>query len=193
MNFKRRENFQPSDKLLVLVGSKNPVKIACTEDAFTRAFNKSFLVEGINASSGVPEQPIGNRETLLGAKNRAFNSRDIFPEAHYWVGIEGGVEEDEVGMFAFAWIFILDRKGRTSQSKTGTFYLPPAVSKLVSDGMELGKADDMVFAQDNSKEQGGSVGILTKGVVDRSEYYRQAIILALIPFLQENLFSQIDS
>jgi inosine/xanthosine triphosphatase len=188
MSFKRRENFQPSDKLLVLVGSKNPVKISSTEDAFTRAFNKSFLVEGINASSGVPEQPVGNRETLLGAKNRAFNSREIFPEANYWVGIEGGVDEDEKGMFAFAWIYIVDDKGKTSQSKTGTFYLPSKVAELVSTGMELGKADDLIFEQDNSKQQGGSVGLLTRGAVDRTEYYRQAIILALIPFLNEALF-----
>lgn len=188
MSFKRRENFQPSDKLLVLVGSKNPVKISSTEDAFTRAFNKSFLVEGINAASGVPEQPVGNRETLLGAKNRAMNSRDVFPEANYWVGIEGGVEEDEKGMFAFAWIFIIDKMGKTSQSKTGTFYLPSKVAMLVNEGMELGKTDDMLFEQDNSKQQGGSVGILTRGAVDRTEYYRQAIILALVPFLNEDLF-----
>lgn len=188
MNFKRRQNFQPSDKLLVLVGSKNPVKISCTEDAFTRAFNKSFLVEGINAASGVPEQPFGDKETLLGARNRAQNSREVFPEANYWVGIEGGVDEDENGMFAFAWIFILDKSGKTSQSKTGTFYLPKAVTKLVKEGMELGKADDQVFNQENSKQQGGSVGILTHGVVDRNEYYRQAIILSLIPFINENHF-----
>jgi inosine/xanthosine triphosphatase len=188
MNFKRRQNFQPSDKLLVLVGSKNPVKISSTEDAFTRAFNKSFLVEGINAASGVSAQPIGDQETLLGAKNRAQNSMEVFPEANYWVGIEGGVDEDERGMFAFAWIFILDKNGKSSQSKTGTFYIPNAVAKLVKEGMELGMADDTVFAQENSKQQGGSVGLLTHGIVERNEYYRQAIILALIPFLNENLF-----
>lgn len=188
MNFKRRQNFQPSDKLLVLVGSKNPVKISCTEDAFTRAFNKSFLVEGINAPSGVSDQPKGDKETLLGARNRAKNSQEIFPEADYWVGIEGGLDVDEFGMFAFAWISILDRAGKTSQSKTGTFYLPKAVADLVDGGLELGKADDQVFVRENSKHQGGSVGILTHGIVERSEYYRQAIILALIPFLNQNLF-----
>ncbi|GAA0877594.1 inosine/xanthosine triphosphatase [Algoriphagus jejuensis] len=188
MNFKRRQNFQPSDKLLVLVGSKNPVKISCTEDAFTRAFNKSFLVEGINAASGVSDQPKGDIETLLGAKNRAQNSREVFPEANYWVGIEGGLDQDDFGMYAFAWIFILDREGKASQSKTGTFYLPKAVADLVDNGMELGKADDVVFDRENSKQQGGSVGILTHGIVDRNEYYRQAIILALIPFVNENLF-----
>lgn len=188
MNFKQRQNFQPSDKPLVLVGSKNPVKISCTEDAFTRAFNKSFLVDGINASSGVSDQPKGDQETLQGAKNRASNAREVFPEANFWVGIEGGVDVDAYGMFAFAWIFILDKAGKTSQSKTGTFYLPKAVVDLVQEGMELGKADDQVFDKDNSKQQGGSVGILTHGVVDRTEYYRQAIILALIPFLNENIF-----
>lgn len=188
MNFKARQNFQPSEKLLVLVGSKNPVKISCTEDAFTRAFNKSFLVEGINASSGVSDQPKGDKETLIGAKNRALNSRVVFPEANFWVGIEGGLDVDEYGMYAFAWVFILDNKGRTSQSKTGIFYLPKAVVDLVNEGMELGRADDLIFNRENSKQQGGSVGILTHGIVERKEYYRQAIILALIPFLNENLF-----
>jgi non-canonical (house-cleaning) NTP pyrophosphatase len=54
--------------------------------------------------------------------------------------------------------------------------------------MELGKADDLIFEQENSKQQGGSVGILTQGVINREEYYRQAIILALIPFLNKPLF-----
>ncbi len=188
MSFKKRQNFQPSGKPLVLVGSKNPVKISCTEDAFTRAFNKSFLVDGINAPSDVSEQPKGDKETLLGAKNRAHNSLKVFPEANFWVGIEGGIDKDEYGMFAFAWIYILANNGKTSQSKTGTFYLPKAVADMVKDGMELGKADDLVFEKENSKQQGGSVGILTHGVIDRSEYYRQAIILALIPFVNENLF-----
>lgn len=188
MQFKRRENFSPSEKQLVLVGSKNPVKISCTQDGFVQSFNRSFLVEGINAHSGVSDQPFGDAETLLGAKNRASHSREVFPEANFWVGIEGGVDKDEQGMYAFAWIYILGKDGKSGQSKTGTFYLPKAVSKLVESGLELGKADDQIFEQENSKQQGGSVGILTHGVVNRSDYYRQAIILALIPFLNDSLY-----
>ena len=54
--------------------------------------------------------------------------------------------------------------------------------------MELGAADDQFFAQENSKQGGGSVGILTHGAITRQTYYNQAIILALIPFLNEELF-----
>ncbi|EAZ81931.1 inosine/xanthosine triphosphatase [Algoriphagus machipongonensis] len=188
MNFPKRVNFQDTERQLIIVGSKNPVKISCTEDAFSEAFSRPFLVNGVNTSSGVPDQPKGDKETLLGAKNRAENSRKTFPEADYWVGIEGGVDEDEHGMFAFAWIYIEDKDKKTSQAKTGVFYLPEKVRSLVNKGVELGKADDEVFDQDNSKQQGGSVGILTHGVLDRKAYYSQAIILALIPYLNKNLF-----
>ncbi|MEN2280827.1 inosine/xanthosine triphosphatase [Algoriphagus sp. SE2] len=188
MKYPKRENFQASEKQLIIVGSKNPVKINCTETAFSEAFSRSFLVNGVNASSGVSDQPFGSEETFQGAKNRAQNAKKTFPEADFWVGIEGGIEEDEYGMFAFAWIYIENGKNMSSQSKTGTFYLPEKVRKLVKNGMELGEADDLVFEKENSKQKGGSVGILTHGVVDRKAYYSQAIILALIPFLNKNLF-----
>ncbi len=188
MTFPKRQNYQASEKQLIIVGSKNPVKISCTESAFTEAFNQGFLVNGVNVSSMVSDQPKGDEETFLGAKNRALNSKSIFPEADYWVGIEGGIAEDKLGMNAFAWIYIEDKKGITGWSKTGSFYLPAAISDLVRSGMELGAADDQFFTKENSKQTGGSVGILTKGVLERTAYYQQAIILALIPFLNEELY-----
>jgi|SRR5690606_468797 len=188
MNFPKRENFQATEKPLVIVGSTNPVKIACTESAFTEAFKSGFIVNGINTASQVSDQPIGDEETYLGAKNRVINARKTFPEADYWVGIEGGIGEDERGMYAFAWIYIEDKSGLYGKSKTGTFYLPEAIAKLIHSGMELGTADDQFFEQENSKQNGGSVGILTKGAITRQTYYSQAIILALIPFLNKGLF-----
>ncbi|PZX58273.1 inosine/xanthosine triphosphatase [Algoriphagus ratkowskyi] len=188
MNFPKRQNFQAIEKPLVIVGSKNPIKIACTDTAFSEAFSQGFIVDGINSASQVSEQPIGDEETYLGAKNRVFNSRNAFPEADYWVGIEGGIEEDAHGMYAFAWIYIENKFGLSGKSKTGTFYLPDAIKKLIHSGMELGAADDQLFAQENSKQQGGSVGILTHGAVSRQNYYNQAIILALIPFLNKELY-----
>ena len=52
--------------------------------------------------------------------------------------------------------------------------------------MELGHADDVVFKDKNSKQKGGTVGKLTDGLVDRTEYYRHAMLMALIPFLDVN-------
>jgi inosine/xanthosine triphosphatase len=177
-----------SNTLRVIVGSKNPVKVGCTREAFSQAFGNVGLVEGVDALSNIPAQPRSEEETLLGAKNRATHAKSLVPEADYWVGIEGGVDEDPQGMYAFAWIYVLHRSGKSSQSKTGTFYLPPAVVALIQGGMELGHADDLVFQAQNSKQQGGSVGLLTHGLITREGYYQQAMVLALIPFLNESLF-----
>lgn len=177
-----------SNPLRIIVGSKNPVKVGCTREAFTQAFGNVGLVEGVDALSNIQAQPRSEEETLLGAKNRATHAKSLVPEADYWVGIEGGVDEDTQGMYAFAWIYVLHRSGKSSQSKTGTFYLPPRVVALIQDGMELGHADDLVFQAQNSKQQGGSVGLLTHGLITREGYYQQAMVLALIPFLNESLY-----
>ena len=177
-----------SNTLRVIVGSKNPVKVGCTREAFSQAFGNVGLVEGVDALSNIPAQPRSEEETLLGAKNRATHAKSLIPVADYWVGIEGGVDEDSQGMYAFAWIYVLHRSGKSSQSKTGTFYLPPPVVALIQDGMELGHADDLVFQAQNSKQQGGSVGLLTHGLITREGYYQQAMVLALIPFLNESLY-----
>jgi inosine/xanthosine triphosphatase len=188
MPFKKRENLNSTRSSLVVVGSKNPVKIACTAAAFAKGFGSSFLVEGVNAASGVADQPQGEAETLLGAQNRVRHAQTIFPEADYWVGLEGGVAEDEHGMYAFAWILVRHTSGKSSQAKTGSFYLPNQIAELIRGGMELGHADDLVFKAQNSKQQGGSVGLLTHGLVTRETYYEQALLLALIPFLNEELY-----
>ncbi len=177
-----------SNTLRIIVGSKNPVKVGCTREAFSQAFGNVGLVEGVDALSNIPAQPRSEEETLLGAKNRATHAKSLIPVADYWVGIEGGVDEDSQGMYAFAWIYVLHRSGKSSQSKTGTFYLPPPVVALILDGMELGHADDLVFQAQNSKQQGGSVGLLTYGLITRESYYQQAMVLALIPFLNESLY-----
>jgi non-canonical (house-cleaning) NTP pyrophosphatase len=54
--------------------------------------------------------------------------------------------------------------------------------------MELGQADDQVFNQSHSKQKNGAVGLLTNDLIDRSEYYKQAVILALVPFLKPELY-----
>ena len=177
-----------ANTLRVIVGSKNPVKVGCTREAFSQAFGNVGLVEGVDALSNIPAQPRSEEETLLGAKNRATHAKSLVPEADYWVGIEGGVDEDPQGMYAFAWIYVLHRSGKSSQSKTGTFYLPPRVVAMIQDGMELGHADDLVFQAQNSKQQGGSVGLLTHGLITREGYYQQAMVLAMIPFLNESLY-----
>jgi inosine/xanthosine triphosphatase len=172
----------------VYIGSGNPVKIACTEEAFKRTFpGEKFSFSGRPVGSGVSDQPMTDRETYLGAKSRVENLRQLFPEGDYWVGIEGGLEEINGSLHAFAWM-VVRSEDLTGEARTATFPLPGRISELVREGMELGHADDLVFKRSNSKQKDGAVGILSQGIIDRKHYYLHAMILALIPFMNRTLY-----
>lgn len=172
----------------IVVASENPVKIQAALNGFCRLFpGEAFEVRGVSVPSGVSAQPMSSDETLQGALQRVNAVRQVAPAANYWIGIEGGCEDSIEGMTVFAWIVVLDSTGKIGKSRTATFFLPNEVSALVRQGLELGDADDAVFGRMNSKQQNGSVGLLTDDVITRLTYYEQAVILALIPFKNAQL------
>lgn len=174
----------------VIVASKNPVKLGASQEGFEQVFaNEIFNFQGVSVPSEVSDQPMTTQETYQGAYNRALNAQKEAPKADFWIGIEGGIDVLQDTMEVFAWVVILS-PNQQGVAKTASFMLPPKVSTLVKQGYELGVADDMVFQQKDSKKQGGSVGILTNGLINRKDYYVQAVVLALIPFMHDELYKQ---
>jgi inosine/xanthosine triphosphatase len=172
----------------VVISSKNPVKIKAVKQAFEKMFfSKDFEFIGVSVSSDVSNQPLTNKETLLGAKNRVNNAIKKIKDADFYVGIEGGLEFNQEEMESFAWIFIKSFN-KEAKAKTAIFFLPKQVINLIKAGKELGEADDIVFKDNNSKQKKGAVGILTGGLIDRTKYYQEAVILALIPFKNFDLY-----
>ncbi len=169
----------------IIIASHNPVKVRATVKAFARMFpNQMFTNASVSVPSGVPDQPMSSVETLRGALNRAQRAtlqKGATHQSAFGVGIEGGIEDSDDGMMAFAWVAITDGQA-VGKSRTALFFLPEEVARLVREGQELGDADDAVFGRANSKQQNGAVGLLTGDVVNRASLYEQAIIMALIPF-----------
>ncbi len=178
------------NEIKVVVASKNPVKINAVTAGFQSLF-ATVSVTGVSADSGVSEQPMSDEETLLGAQNRVKIIKSMFPQADFFVGIEGGVERDVHGLTAFAWVVIHNSK-QCGEARTTTFRLPPKVALLIDQGMELGHANDQIFGKHNSKQNSGAVGLLTRDSITRTELYRQAVQLALIPFINSDLYFTCD-
>lgn len=173
----------------IVVASKNPVKLNAALKAFERMFpGESFEIHGVSVPSGVPEQPKSDKETLMGARNRAENASNTHAEADFWVGMEGGIEDAGHEMGSFGWMVVKGKNGSFGKGRTGTFFLPPKVAALIKEGKELGEADDIVFGGTNSKQKNGAIGILTSNAIDRTAYYSDALMLALIPFKNEHLY-----
>jgi len=166
---------------------------------------------------GVSDQPFGDVETKEGAKNRAQAAYDAACSEQecpdFCIGLEGGLEKQNNELWCMAWIAIIgsnsnsciaakaeddkyipkERNNSSSiswgYSKTSSFLLPPALCDLViNHNMELGHADDKIFQRVNSKHGQGTIGKLTDGEIDRSDYYVHALKQALIPWIRPELY-----
>lgn len=151
--------------------------------------DETFEVEGVSVPSGVSDQPKSSAETITGARNRVNNAFLAVANADFWVGIEGGIEEHSKEIGAYAWVMIKSEDNRFGKGSTGIFFLPSKVAELIRQGKELGEASDIVFGRKNSKQENGTIGILTNNIMDRTAYYRDAVVLALVPFKNPNLYS----
>jgi inosine/xanthosine triphosphatase len=170
----------------IVVASRNPAKLFAVEDAFSRHFPKEQLeLVAVSVESGVSDQPSSDIETRQGAKNRVLAAQKTERNADFWVGLEGGVEAIDDQLMAFAWMAVLDDQGQMGEARTVTLPLPPAVKKLVDEGMELGDANDRIFSTLNSKEKGGAFGLLTNGLYTRESVYTEALVVALLPCVNE--------
>ncbi|MEQ7123416.1 inosine/xanthosine triphosphatase [Actinopolymorpha sp. B11F2] len=170
----------------------NPVKRRATLEAVRVALGiDDVQCQAVEVDSGVPAQPVGDEQTLAGARNRAEAARLIAPEADLCVGLEGGVIERDGTLECLAWVVVLGTAPTgepiRGESRTATFVLPTEIASLVRAGVELGAATDEVFGGTDTKKSTGTVGPLTGGVIDRVAYYAHATVLALVPFRNAGL------
>lgn len=180
--------------LRVTLGSRSPAKLAAVaaalklvEESLAAAGEDPFTVDlvGVNAASGVADQPWGEAETRQGALNRAEAALALEPATHLSVGIEAGVaQEPGWPLWTFAWIIVLDRSGVRGAARSATFAVPEELAAGVRGGSELGDALDAAYGLRRAKDGPGAVGVLTGGLIDRPELYRTAMLLALTPWLQ---------
>src|SRR5258708_25923672 len=94
----------------IVVASTNPVKIQAALTGFQAMFtDRQFQASGISVPSGVSAQPMTSLETRQGALNRAETARKRNPDAAYWIGIEGGCEENAGEPHLYSWVVLLSR------------------------------------------------------------------------------------
>ncbi len=172
----------------LVVASTNPVKIQAAQQALQHAFAQiDWQVEGVAVDSGVAEQPLSTQETRQGALHRLQQLQVARPKADFYAAFEGGYDRLEGQPYTFAYLAISD--GRRSQvGRTGTLPLPESVALQLEQGGELGPLMDALFNQQNIKQQGGAIGLLTHGLLNRTQLYRDTMILLLAPYLNPALY-----
>ena len=174
----------------VVVASMNEAKIQGVKLGFTRMFpDETFDFQSVKAASNVPDQPWGRDQTLDGAKNRVAHARTLIPHADFWVTNESGVEEFDGGVYVVNWVIVFD--GTTlSKTLTASFELPCAVADYVRSGMEVTEGFEAVFGPAAAKDGIAGIGHLSAGNIPRAELIAMAVVTALIPFKNPDLYTE---
>ncbi|MDB5238178.1 MAG: inositol monophosphatase [Candidatus Kaiserbacteria bacterium] len=168
----------------------SPVKKEAAIRGFSILFpNETFEYECVPANSGITDQPMSDDETRSGAIGRVAHARELVPEADFYVGLEGGVEEKYGDMYNFGWVAVESRSAKKGYGRTFAFVIPPQIRHLMlHEGLEQSHATDKVLSKNGTKHGTGTIGPMTNDAITYTDWYVPAVVSALIPFLQEALY-----
>ncbi|MEI8143031.1 MAG: DUF84 family protein [Candidatus Berkelbacteria bacterium] len=173
------------------IGTMSPTKIKAIIDLSAEyPMLKGAEFESFKADSGVSDQPMTPEETIKGAKNRAKN---VFKGSTYSFGIESGLMPilgSKTGYMNTSVCAIYDGGGY-HLGFASLFEFPKEVVRFaVEEGMDLSdgfKAAGLTTSGKIGYAEGG-IGYLTKGRLHIIEYYKQAVMMAMIHLENKELF-----
>jgi inosine/xanthosine triphosphatase len=178
--------------MIVAVGSSNPVKVKAVERVFSKFYEVTVLM--VPVSSEVPPQPVGLDVTIRGAVSRARNALALSESAELGVGIEAGllqVPGTLSGYMDQQFAAIADRSGRVTLGGGPSFEYPSAiVSRVLGEGIEVGTAMDQLTGVEELGQKQGAIGYFSKGHLDRTSLTEQAVLMALLPRVNQRLYFQ---
>jgi inosine/xanthosine triphosphatase len=188
-------------KILIAVGSTRRPKLAAVSDAI-RAFGGLLVpgvdcdVVGVEVDSGVGHTPANRAELMQGARQRAESlvrlAKGKGEKWRYFVGLEGGLDviegEGNRRVLLESWAYVSDgRHGHYGRS--GGVEIPDALAHEVLDrGVELSVAIDRFAGAVGIRDAQGAWGVLSSGLISRTEAFRVAVVAAFAPFYNSRMY-----
>jgi len=173
----------------ICVGTTNKCKIEGIRKAFLK-FYGTVTLRSFNVDSGVPPQPLGLEQIFVGARNRALNSLSKCGECVFGVGVEAGIFNVFNTYFDVQVAAIADRSNEITYGMSPSFPIPRSfINKLLrGESRELEDLVNEYYGTKRIGEEGGFIKLLTKSVVTREDLTYYAVVMALVPRLNTNLY-----
>ncbi len=183
------------------VGSTRRPKLAAVQEAIREfgavlAPGVEFEVIGVEVESGVGHTPASREELMQGARQRAEAlvrlAREKAETWRYFVGLEGGLDviDDNGGrrVLLESWAYVSDgRDGHYGRS--GGVEIPDALAReVLENGVELSAAIDRFAGAAGIRDAQGAWGVLSSGLISRTEAFRVAVVAAFAPFYNAKMY-----
>ena len=175
----------------IIISTENQAKITAINDVFSTIWSDLETVSE-KFPSDVSDQPLSEEEGAAGAINRATNAQTKYPEVDYCVGMEGYVDTNKYGMFLAGAVAIINKNGEIGIGISGKMQLPQFVKEKINQGAELGTVikELMNDTEGKIKHHDGTNGVLSKGLYNRVDEFKDATKCALTRFLSPELYNK---
>ena len=189
------------EKIQIAVGSTRRPKLTAVNEAIrdfgtVLAPGREFEVIGVEVDSGVGHTPANRSELMQGARQRAEAlvrlAREKAGSWRYFVGLEGGLdviqEESNRRVLLESWAYVSDgRHGHYGRS--GGVEVPDALAhEVLENGVELSVAIDRFAGAVGIRDAQGAWGVLSSGLISRTEAFRVAVVAAFAPFYNAKMY-----
>ncbi|MDR6903558.1 inosine/xanthosine triphosphatase [Rhizobium miluonense] len=178
----------------VVVTSLNQVKIDAVKDVALLFVEQPVEMIGIQAESLVSETPIGDVEAITGCRNRILAARSAYPEASYFVSIEGAIDYNPYGAFVYSWVLVEQRQpNRRALGCSAKVLLPTVFELSLQRNLSLSNLTQRLYSTDENVSELGTNGVVTKGTFARRDEFESALRCAFgFLFNDENYSTQVS-
>ena len=190
----------------IVVGSNNPVKIQASKEIFQEFF-EGVRVFQMSIDPEVPSQPFSLNQIISGAYNRAKNSIERFiryyeTSADFGIGIEAGIAKIDIEgtlhkqarnlchppFVDIQVCVIMNHLYKFSIGYGSGFAYPETIIEGVKEGKSVGALMSDYTGIPELGRKHGAIGFLTKMFLDRKALTKQAVLAALVPWLNPELY-----
>lgn len=168
----------------ITIGTKNKAKGLAVQ-TICNEFLENAVFTMLDVPSNVAAQPIGDDETLQGAKNRAELAM-AETQSDLAFGLEGGVKLFDGAFYVCNWGVLLSKNGQQFIAGGAQFPLPEEVRQSIQLGEELGPVMDRYTKQSGIRHHEGAIGVFTNGLVNRAEMFEHVVKILIGQYLKEN-------
>ncbi|NHV45399.1 MAG: inosine/xanthosine triphosphatase [Candidatus Verstraetearchaeota archaeon] len=178
--------------MIIAVGTSNPIKVKAVENVFSKLFKVIVIMKPV--SINIPSQPIGLDNVIRGAIERAKKALELEEKADLGIGIEAGIipiPYTITGYMDQQFAAIADRSGRVTIGGGPAFEYPPIViRRVINERLEVNTIMEEITKKPKIGQKEGAIGFLSKGITNRTQITEMAVLMALIPRLNEDLFNK---
>lgn len=129
-----------------------------------------------------------DEESITGATNRARGALEKHPEARFGVGLEGGIQKTAGRYYESCWAVVCDANGKQGIGCSAKFELSSRFMEHILAGDELATVIDRLSGQSDVRSSQGAMGIVTNGVLCRTESMTHGIIFAFASFVSDSRY-----